>query len=120
MRGNYVDDGGLTTVMAHAYNPNDFGLFCMAGNVAEWTSNAFDEAAYDFQHDLNADYTYEAKDSDPPSLKRKVIRGGSWKDVAYYLHNGTRTFEYQDTAKCYIGFRNVMSYLGRPENNEAL
>ncbi len=120
MRGNYVDDGGLTTVKAFAYNPNDYGLFCMAGNVAEWTSNAFDEAAYDFQHDLNADYTYEAKDSDPPSLKRKVIRGGSWKDVAYYLHNGTRTFEYQDTAKCYIGFRNVMSYLGRPENNEEL
>jgi formylglycine-generating enzyme required for sulfatase activity len=92
----------------------------MAGNAAEWTSNAFDEAAYDFAHDLNPDYSYEAKPSDPPSLKRKVIRGGSWKDVAYYLHNGTRTFEYQDTAKCYIGFRNVMSYLGRPENNEEL
>ena len=120
MRGNYVDDGGLQTVKVTAYNPNDYGLFCMAGNVAEWTSNAFDEAAFDFEHDLNADYTYEAKDSDPPSLKRKVIRGGSWKDVAYYLHNGSRTFEYQDTAKCYIGFRNVMSYLGRPENNEEL
>jgi len=120
MRGNYVDDGGLHTVKVTAYNPNDYGLFCMAGNVAEWTSNAFDEAAFDFQHDLNADYSYEAKDSDPPSLKRKVIRGGSWKDVAYFLHNGTRTFEYQDTAKCYIGFRNVMSYLGRPENNEEL
>jgi len=118
MRGNYVDDGGLQTVKTFTYNPNDYGLFCMAGNVAEWTSNAFDEAAYDFAHDLNMDYSYEAKDSDPPSLKRKVIRGGSWKDVAYYLHNGSRTYEYQDTAKCYIGFRNVMSYLGRPENNE--
>lgn len=120
LRGNYVDDGGLQTVKTYAYNPNDYGLFCMAGNAAEWTSNAFDEAAYDFAHDLNPDYSYEAKDTDPPSLKRKVIRGGSWKDVAYYLHNGTRTFEYQDTAKCYIGFRNVMSYLGRPENNEEL
>ena len=120
MRGNYVDDGGLQTVKVYAYNPNDYGLFCMAGNVAEWTSNAYDEAAYDFQHDLNADYMYEAKEEDPPSLKRKVIRGGSWKDVAYFLHNGSRTFEYQDTAKCYIGFRNVMSYLGRPENNEEL
>jgi len=118
MRGNYVDDGGFYSVKTYAYNPNDYGLYCMAGNVAEWTSNAFDEAAYDFAHDLNADYQYEAKDTDPPSLKRKVIRGGSWKDVAYYLHNGSRTFEYQDTAKCYIGFRNVMSYLGRPTNNE--
>lgn len=120
MRGNYVDDGGLQTVKSYAYNPNDYGLFCMAGNAAEWTSNAYDEAAYDFAHDLNMDYQYEAKPNDPPSLKRKVIRGGSWKDVAYYLHNGTRTFEYQDTAKCYIGFRNVMSYLGRPSNNEEL
>lgn len=120
LRGNYVDDGGFYTVKSYAYNPNDYGLFCMAGNAAEWTSNAYDEAAYDFAHDLNPDYSYDAKDSDPPSLKRKVIRGGSWKDVAYYLHNGTRTFEYQDTAKCYIGFRNVMSYLGRPENNEEL
>jgi len=120
MRGNYVDDGGIYSVKVTAYNPNDYGLFCMAGNVAEWTSNAFDEAAYDFAHDLNADYSYEAKESDPPSLKRKVIRGGSWKDVAYFLHNGSRTYEYQDTAKCYIGFRNVMSYLGRPSNNEEL
>ena len=25
----------------------------------------------------------------------------------------TRTYEYQDTAKSYIGFRNVMTHLGR-------
>lgn len=118
LRGNYVDDGGLYTVAVNAYNPNDYGLFCMAGNVAEWTSNAFDEASYNFAHDLNMDYRYEAKDSDPPSLKRKVIRGGSWKDVSFYLMNGTRTYEYQDTAKCYIGFRNVMSYLGRGTNDQ--
>jgi gliding motility-associated lipoprotein GldK len=120
LRGNYVDDGGLNTVKVFSYNPNDYGLFCMAGNVSEWTSNAFDESAYDFAHDMNMDYSYEAKESDPPSLKRKVIRGGSWKDVSYFLHNGTRDYEYQDTAKCYIGFRNVMSFLGRPENNEEL
>ena len=39
--------------------------------------------------------------------KRKVVRGGSWKDVAYYMQNGTRTYEYQDSAKSYIGFRCV-------------
>ena len=85
----------------------------MSGNVAEWTSNAYDESAYNFTHDLNADYAYEAKESDPVSLKRKVIRGGSWKDVGYYLQTGTRSYEYQDTAKCYVGFRCVMSFLGR-------
>ncbi|MEQ8325383.1 MAG: SUMF1/EgtB/PvdO family nonheme iron enzyme [Vicingaceae bacterium] len=117
MRGNYVDDGGFHTVKINSYNPNDFGLFCMAGNVAEWTSNSYDESAYNFSHDLNPDYQYQAKESDPPSLKRKVIRGGSWKDVGHYLQNSTRTYEYQDTAKCYIGFRCVMTYLGRAKDD---
>ncbi|MBI2279376.1 MAG: SUMF1/EgtB/PvdO family nonheme iron enzyme [Bacteroidetes bacterium] len=117
MRGNYIDDGGFHTVKINSYNPNDYGLYCMAGNVAEWTSNAFDESAYNFAHDLNPDYTYDANENDPPSLKRKVIRGGSWKDVGYYLQTSTRTYEYQDTAKCYIGFRCVMTYLGRAKDD---
>lgn len=117
MRGNYVDDGGFHTVPAASYSPNDYGLYCMSGNVAEWTSNAYDESAYNFAHDLNMDYVYEAKDDDPPVLKRKVIRGGSWKDIGYYLQTSTRTYEYQDTAKSYIGFRNVMSYLGRAKGD---
>lgn len=113
MRGSYIDDGGFHSLYVYSYNPNDYGLYCMAGNVAEWTSNAFDESAYDFQHDLNPDYVYEAQDKDANVLKRKVIRGGSWKDVGYYLQTSARTYEYQDTAKCYLGFRNVMTYLGR-------
>ncbi len=113
MRGSYIDDGGFHTLYAYSYNPNDYGLYCMAGNVSEWTSNAFDESAYDFQHDLNPDYLYEAQDKDANVLKRKVIRGGSWKDVGMYLQTSARTYEYQDTAKCYLGFRNVMTYLGR-------
>ena len=52
-------------------------------------------------------------DWDPPSMKRKVLRGGSWKDIGYYLQTGTRTYEYQDTAKSYIGFRCVQSHIGR-------
>jgi sulfatase modifying factor 1 len=118
MRGNYIDDGGLQTLRADSYNPNNYGLYCMAGNVAEWTSNAFDESAYNFAHDMNMDYRYEAKSDDPIALKRKVLRGGSWKDISYYLQNGTRTYEYQDTAKCYIGFRCVISYIGRDKNDE--
>jgi sulfatase modifying factor 1 len=113
MRGRYFEDGGFHTVKVYSYNPNAYGLYCMAGNVAEWCNSAFDESSYEFTHDLNTEYVYDAKDDDHPVKKRKVIRGGSWKDVGYYLQNGTRTFEYQDTAKCYIGFRNVMTHLGR-------
>ena len=107
-RGNYPEDGGFYTVRADGYWPNDFGLYCMAGNVAEWTSSLYYEGGYNFQHDMNPDIRYTAKDSDPPRMKRKVIRGGSWKDVGYFLQTGTRTYEYQDTAKSYIGFRCVI------------
>lgn len=107
-RGNYPEDGGLYTVRADAYWPNDFGLYNMAGNVAEWTSSLYYEGSYNFQHDMNPDVRYTAKDSDPPRMKRKVIRGGSWKDVGHFLQTGTRAYEYQDTAKSYIGFRCVI------------
>ncbi len=107
-RGNYPEDGGLYTVRADAYWPNDFGLYNMAGNVAEWTSSLYYEGSYNFQHDMNPDVRWNAKNSDPPRMKRKVVRGGSWKDVGYFLQTGTRAYEYQDTAKSYIGFRCVI------------
>ncbi|MCX7697373.1 MAG: formylglycine-generating enzyme family protein [Bacteroidales bacterium] len=120
LRGNYPDDGGFHTVIVAHYAPNDYGLYDMAGNVAEWTSNAFDESAYQFAHDLNMDYQYEAKDTDPEVLKRKVVRGGSWKDIGFFMQVSSRTYEFQDTAKSYIGFRNVQTYLGRMKGDGPL
>ena len=117
LRGNYIDDGGLHTIIVAHYWPNGFGLFDMAGNVSEWTANSFEESAYNFAHDLNMDYRYVADENDPPALKRKVIRGGSWKDIGYYMQNGSRTYEYQDTSKCYVGFRCVQTYLGRKKGD---
>ena len=113
MRGRYFEDGGFYTVKVYSYNPNGFGLYCMSGNVAEWCSTAYDESTYEFAHDMAQDYEYDAKDGEAPAKKRKVLRGGSWKDIGYYLMNATRTYEYQDTAKSYIGFRNTMTHLGR-------
>jgi len=112
LRGNYTDDGAAATIAVGSYQPNEYGLYDMSGNIAEWTSSAFDESSYLFMHDLNPDYQYNASPDDPPVMKRKVIRGGSWKDIAYFLQNGSRTYEYQDTSKSYIGFRCVRSYMG--------
>lgn len=117
LRGNYLDDGGVHTVIVAHYAPNDYGLYDMAGNVSEWTRDAFNESTLSFGHDLNQEYSYEAKESDPSVLKRKVIRGGSWKDIGYYIRTSTRSYEYQDTAKCYIGFRCVQTYLGRQKGD---
>ena len=113
LRGNYIADGGLTTLVVGHFPANDWGLYDMAGNVSEWTLSAFDPSSYNFAWDMNPDYQYNAKETDDPIMKRKVIRGGSWKDVSYYLQVTTRDYEYQDSAKCYIGFRCIQPYLGR-------
>lgn len=113
LRGNYTDDGSMYPSRVGFYGvPNEYGLYDMAGNVAEWTITAFDPSAYVFSHDMNPYYNYNASPDDPAVMKRKVVRGGSWKDVAYYLQVSSRAFEYQDTTKSYIGFRCVRSYLG--------
>ncbi len=116
-RGNYPEDGGLYTVKADAYFPNDYGLYNMAGNVAEWTSSAYNENAYSFVHDLNPDIRYDVQEGDPLSYSRKVIRGGSWKDIGFFLQTGVRHWEYQDTTKSYIGFRSALTFLGRSLND---
>jgi len=107
MRGNYVDDGSIVPAEVGSYEPNSYGLYDMSGNVAEWTISAYDESSYSFTHDLNPNYEYNALPDDPPVMKRKVIRGGSWKDVSYFNQTSSRSYEYQDSAKSYIGFRCV-------------
>jgi len=110
-RGNYFDDGYAYTSPVDSYFPNDYGLFCMSGNVSEWCEDAFNPASVPLVWDLNPTYFEE---SEP----RKVVRGGSWKDVAYFLETGTRTFAHKDSARSYIGFRCAMTHLGRSSGQE--
>jgi sulfatase modifying factor 1 len=108
-RGNYSADGGLYTVPVDKYAANDYGLKNMSGNVSEWTESAYYGDSYNEQSDINPLVTYDVQpgDKDKPYLSRKVVRCGSWRDVAYYLQVSTRDYEYQDTSKAYIGFRCV-------------
>ncbi len=110
-RGNYYDDGFAYTSPVGAYFANDYGLYDMSGNVAEWCEDAYFEAATPIVWDLNPRYW---DDNEP----RKVVRGGSWKDIAYYLQTGSKAYENRDSARSYIGFRCVMTYLGRSAGNE--
>src|SRR5690606_22914049 len=116
-RGAYIASENESDIYAYtapvgSFHANDFGLYDMAGNVAEWTSSTYNESASVLVHDLNPTFRYDATDSDPESLKRKTVRGGSWKDVAFFLQNSARTYEYQDSARSYIGFRSVSALPG--------
>ena len=105
VRGDYAVDGALYTVEAKSYNANDYGLYNMAGNVSEWTSSAYNLSSYYMGSTMNPNV-------EDRNNKKKIVRGGSWKDVAYYLEVGTRDFEYADTARSFIGFRTVQDYIG--------
>ncbi len=117
------NDGAIITQEVYAYPANDFGLYNMAGNVNEWVQDVYRPLSFEDVSDLNPvrrnGYLDEAKNYDTKngnSLiddKLRVYKGGSWKDVAYWLSPGTRRFLDQDSATATIGFRCAMIAGGR-------
>ncbi|MCY4161785.1 MAG: gliding motility lipoprotein GldK [Flavobacteriaceae bacterium] len=99
-RGDYKADQVLYTAPVKSYLPNGYNLYNMAGNVAEWTSTPYVWNNAEYIPSLNPNIN-EMKDD------RKVIKGGSWKDVGYYLRISSRDFEYAQSARSFIGFRTV-------------
>jgi len=110
--GNYTKDGNLITSKVGTYSPNVFGLYDMAGNVAEWTSTTYTEAGSKEMNDLNPQYSYNAAREDPYAKKKKVIKGGSWKDAGRFIRGDMRDSEYQNQPRSYVGFRCVRSQIG--------
>ncbi|MFL1894988.1 gliding motility lipoprotein GldK [Aquimarina sp. 2-A2] len=111
LRGNYAADNFLYTVEAKTFDPNDYNLYNMAGNVSEWVQSSYDPASYEYVSSMNPNVSDDQN-------KRKVVRGGSWKDVAYFLQVSTRDYEYADSARSYIGFRTVQDYMGTESTGE--
>ena len=110
-RGDYAADAALYTVEAKSYEPNDFNLYNMAGNVSEWTNSSYDPSSYEYVSTMNPNGGDGAN-------ARKLIRGGSWKDVAYFLQVSTRDYEYSDSARSYVGFRTVQDYMGEEDSTQ--
>lgn len=107
--GSYASDGSTFTLPVTSYTPNAFGIYNMAGNVSEWTLDAYSPSSSQLVNDLNPALLYDATSKDAMLMRRKVVRGGSWKDNGEMLNTDTRSFEDQEAAHSYIGFRCVMA-----------
>jgi gliding motility-associated lipoprotein GldJ len=128
-RGDYagiagsLNDGAMITDYIYAYPPNDFGLYNMAGNVNEWVQDVYRPLSFQDVEDLNPfrrdGFLDESTNYDSSegyhslvSDEVRVYKGGSWKDVAYWLSPGTRRFMAQDSSTATIGFRCAMINAG--------
>jgi formylglycine-generating enzyme required for sulfatase activity len=110
--GNYTKDGNLIPARVASYVPNRFGIYDLAGNVSEWTSTAYTESGTAMMNDMNPQYKYDAAREDPYSIKKKVVKGGSWKDIGRNIRGDMREGEFQNQPRSYIGFRCVRTQVG--------
>ncbi len=95
----YTADGYAFTAPVDAFPPNDWGLYNVAGNVAEWTLDAY-TPTYDNISDFNPRY----RDEDEP---RRVVRGGAWDSDSFSIGVGVRDAQRNDEPSVSVGFRCV-------------
>ena len=90
------DEDGAHTSPVGSFEPNDYGLFDMSGNVGEWC------------HDWYDDYVGLANPRGPDMGTDRVIRGGSWGTNAWGLRNAARNFRAPTFTNDRVGFRLVL------------
>ena len=86
---------GKQTAEVGQFQPNDFGLYDMAGNVWQWTEDCWNENYNNAHGDGSALTTGDCS--------RRVIRGGSWNDSPWFLRAAARNR--RSGWYFYVGFR---------------
>ena len=102
---NLVTDGYEGTSPVERFPPNAYGLYDMAGNVWEWTSDWFDRPH------SNGGACCAPRLAEDERFPRKVIKGGSHLCAPNYClryRPAARQAESVDTSTCHIGFRCVI------------
>ncbi|MDO5576500.1 MAG: formylglycine-generating enzyme family protein, partial [Fibrobacter sp.] len=108
-RNDYTDHGamktnawdeGITTYPVAYFSANNYGLYDMAGNLAEFCNNQPYLYKYGSITDPMVTSVYKTG-------TQRMIRGGAWNNEVCYLRGSNRTFYASDYAYWYIGFRVV-------------
>ena len=114
---NTLKDGFERSAPVKSYPANDFGLFDMAGNVWEWTSdwynvNYYSELVGSNTSAINPKGATEAYNPTNPYLKEKIIKGGSflcsYTYCASYRVSSRMGFSL-DSSSEHVGFRAVVT-----------
>ncbi|MEI7676351.1 MAG: SUMF1/EgtB/PvdO family nonheme iron enzyme [Bacteroidales bacterium] len=111
-KGDFTSDGYLITSPVGSFLPNELGLYDIVGNVAEWTSTAYFPSGNKIMSTMNPSTEFNALANTPYQLKKKVIRGGSFKDVYNFVNVDLREWKYQNEKVAFVGFRCVRNIPG--------
>ena len=113
-RANYNKNVGDTTSVGQ-YAANDYGLYDMSGNVAEWCLDVYDQDFY-----MNASCQNPISDANVLSVTTnfskvssapRVLRGGSWSQLSQYVRVADRTKGNPKSSYFGFGFRCVQAVI---------
>lgn len=93
------DSIGAVSVTSYDQGIGPYGNYNLAGNVAEWIADWYDERAY---------YSQAASQPDPqgpPLGDERVVRGGSWDAVPFFARTMHRQSRRPDDPAPWLGFR---------------
>lgn len=93
LKNNFSADGAMTTIKVYAYNPNEYGLFNLSGNVAEMVTNN--------------------------NTGKVGLKGGSWFDPMKYIQiDAPLRLEDSVISHPTVGFRPVVIIKKEEESTE--